>query len=266
MRVAGVQLDIVWEDPLANLERVDRLMQAAADQGARLVALPEMFATGFTMAATEMAAHADVIRSGLLELARRHAVWLVGGYAEPGPERPFNACSLVSPEGDEIVHYRKIHPFSLAREPEHYDAGGEVVSAEVSGVRVTPLICYDLRFTELFRATADRTDLFVVLANWPDRRSHAWRTLLAARAIDCQSWLLGVNRVGDDANGVSHRGDTSVVDPLGEVTATLAWKEGVVVSEVDADRVRELRAKLPFLADRRPEVYRRLERDEDAEG
>jgi predicted amidohydrolase len=160
------------------------------------------------------------------------------------------------------LHYRKIHPFTLAGEERHYGAGTAVATAEVEGVRVTPVICYDLRFGELFRMTAHRTDLFVVVANWPDRRSMAWRVLLRARAIDSQAWMLGVNRVGTDGNGVAHRGDSSFIDPLGEVLSTLSWEEGLVVGDVDVETVRTLREKLPFLADRRPEVYRALEETE----
>ena len=258
MRVAGIQLDVVWENPAANLARVEPRVADAAAAGARLIVLPEMFATGFSMASVEMAAHAEAIRSALAALARRHRVWLLAGYAEPGAGRPHNACSLVDPDGGEALHYRKLHPFSLAGEHEHYDAGTMLVTADVEGVRVTPTICYDLRFPEIYRAAATGTDLYVVIASWPDRRSFAWRTLLAARAIDCVAWVLGVNRVGTDPYGVPHRGDTSLVDPMGQAVETLAWDEGIVAGEVDAVRARELRQRLPFLADRRPEVYRSL--------
>jgi len=259
VRVAGIQLNVAWENPAENLARVEPRFADAAAAGARLVVLPEMFATGFSMAAVAMAAHAGAIRSALAALARRHRVWLLAGYAEPGSGRPHNACSLIDPDGGEALHYRKLHPFSLAGEHEHYDAGTTLPTADVEGVRVTPTICYDLRFPEIYRAAADRTDLFVVIASWPDRRSFAWRTLLAARAIDCQAWVLGVNRVGTDPDGVPHRGDSSLLDPLGETVASLAWEEGVVAGEVDAVRARELRQRLPFLGDRRPELYRALE-------
>ena len=259
VRVAGIQLDMAWEDPAANLPRASSRVADAAAAGARLVVLPEMFATGFSMAAAAMAAHAEGIRSALAGLARCHRDWLLAGYAEPGAGRPHNACSLLTPDGEEALHYRKIHPFTLAGEHEHYEAGAAMVTADVEGVRVTPTICYDLRFPEIYRAAATGTDLYVVIASWPDRRSFAWRTLLAARAIDCVAWVLGVNRVGTDPYGVPHRGDTSLVDPMGQAVETLAWDEGVVAGEVDAVRARELRQRLPFLADRRPDLYRRLE-------
>lgn len=261
MIVAGIQFDIAWEDPTENFGRVAPLIQEAVGEGARLIALPEMFATGFSMQSDEMADHAATIRTFLAGTASAYEVWLVAGYAEHGDKRPANACGVFSPEGDEVLHYRKIHPFSLAREPEHFEAGDTLATVDIEGVRVTPLICYDLRFPELFRATADATDLYVVIANWPTRRAHAWRTLLAARAIDDQAWVLGVNRVGE-AEGFAHRGDTSLLDPWGEAVSSLADQPGVVLNEVDAEVVRRAREHFGFLRDRRPDVYRRLE-DED---
>mgnify|MGYP001812922000 FL=1 len=259
MIVAGIQFDIVWERPEENFSRVTDLIVEAAGAGAQLVALPEMFATGFSVASPAVADHGEAVRRFLVDTARQHGVWVLGGYAEAADPRPVNCCTLVAPDGSETLHYRKIHPFGLAGELAVFDAGDSLHTAEVEGVRVTPLICYDLRFPELFRIAAPATDLFVVVANWPVRRSHAWRTLLAARAIDGMAWVLGVNRVGD-AQGVHHRGDSALVDPMGEVVSSLSEISGVVVGEVDAARVRELREKLGFLDDRRPDLYARLER------
>ncbi len=258
MRVAGLQLDIVWETPAENFRRADALAGQAADSGARLLALPEMFATGFSMRADAMASYALEIREFLADLATRHQLWVIGGFAEPGEKRPANSCGVFGPDGREILHYRKIHSFSLADEQEHYEAGDQIGTVEIEGVRVTPLICYDVRFPELFRVAATTTDLFVVIANWPTRRAYAWRTLLTARAIENQVWVLGVNRVGD-ANGYPHWGDTSLVDPWGEVVGTLADKPGVVAGEVDAEVVRKARERFHFLDDRRPDLYRHLE-------
>jgi predicted amidohydrolase len=256
--VAGLQLDIVWEKPAENFRRAEELAEQAVDQRAQLLALPEMFATGFSMRAEAMAARAAETRAFLADLANRHRVRVIGGFAEPGETRPANACAIFDPDGREILHYRKIHSFSLADEQNHYEAGSEIATVEINDVRVTPLICYDLRFPELFRAAANGTDLFVVIANWPTRRAHAWRALLSARAIEDQAWVLGVNRVGD-AQGHPHRGDTSLVDPWGKVVDTLADEEGVVMGDVDAGVVRDARKRFRFLQDRRPEVYRRLE-------
>jgi predicted amidohydrolase len=257
MIVAGLQLDIEWEEPEENFRRAAELTERAVAQGARMVALPEMFATGYSVRTLAATVHADATREFLSELARRHRLWVLGGYAEPGDPRPANACSLMAPDGSEALHYRKVHPFSLAREQELFAGGDRIETADVEGVRVTPVICYDLRFPELFRAAADATDLYVVIANWPNRRGPAWRVLMAARAIDGQAWLLGVNRVGE-AGGLMHDGDSALVDPMGEVVTTLSKEPGVVVGEVDPDRVREIRERFGFLADRRPEIYPKL--------
>jgi predicted amidohydrolase len=258
--VAGIQFDIAWEDPEENFRRVEPLADQAAASGAEVLALPEMFATGFSMRAEQTVPHADAIHDFLSDLAKKRNLWVIGGYAEPGEIRPANACTVISPDGSEALHYRKIHPFSLAGEHHHFEAGEALHTVEISGVRVTPLVCYDLRFPELFRTAAEATDLFVVVANWPSRRAHAWRTLLAARAIDDQAWVLGVNRVGE-AEGYPHEGHTTLVDPWGEVVATLAGKAGVVSGEVDAEVVRKARERFRFLADRRPDLYHRLEDD-----
>jgi predicted amidohydrolase len=260
LTVAGVQLNIKWEDPKSNFRSAEAWIRQAADRGARLVVLPEMFATGFSMASDHLTGHADAIREFVRAQAVRHGVWLIAGLAARDGGVAFNEAALFAPDGAERLSYRKIHPFTLAGEDKIYGAGEDVVTTSVDGVRVTPLICYDLRFTELFRSSATDTDLFVVVANWPDRRSHAWRILLQARAIDCQAWVLGVNRVGKDGNEVPHRGDTALVEPMGDVVADLAWDEGVVSGTVDPGRVSVVRDRYPFLADRRPDVYGRLGR------
>jgi predicted amidohydrolase len=257
MMIAGLQLDIAWEDPQESFRRASSLAEEAASKGARLLVLPEAFATGFSMRATAMAEHAQLVRDFLAELAARLGVWLLGGYIEPGDTRPVNACSLLAPDGSERLHGRKIHPFSLAGEHEHLEAGDHIATTRVEGVRVTPLICYDLRFVELFRAAAAATDCFIVIANWPEIRSHAWRTLLAARAIDCQAYVLGVNRVGE-AEGRWYRGDTTLIDPMGRVIEELAEGPGVVLGEIDPGTVAAIRQRYPFLDDRRPDVYREL--------
>jgi len=259
MRVAGLQLDIANGDPATTFARAEALAKRAAAAGSRLVVLPEMFATGWAEGPPDPAGIGVASRRFLADLARRLGCWVVGGFALSGTDRPFNACALVAPDGVEKVLYTKAHLFALTGEERRYAAGEGVSCCVVEGVRVTPLICYDLRFPELFRTVADATDLFVVIANWPETRGHAWRTLQVARAIDTQAWLLGVNRVGEDARGNPHRGDSTLVDPLGLTAATLADQPGIVIGEVDPGRVADARRRFSFLADRRPELYARLE-------
>jgi predicted amidohydrolase len=162
---------------------------------------------------------------------------------------------LVSPQGA-VTRYAKIHPFSYAGEHEHYAAGERVVTADVEGLRVTPFVCYDLRFPEPFRLAAPETDLFAVVANWPDERREHWRTLLRARAIENQAYVAGVNRVGDGGR-LHYTGDSAVLSPLGETLTEGADKMMVLFADVDPGSVQKLRSRFPALNDRRPDAYRR---------
>jgi predicted amidohydrolase len=226
-----------------------------------LVVLPEMFATGFSMDGEKVAGFSDITREYLSGLASRWSVSVLGGYAVPTSPRPANACSIFGPDGQETLHFRKLHPFSLAKEHEHFVAGESVVTVEVAGVRVTPFICYDLRFPEPFRSPAADTDLFCVIANWPDKRREAWSALLRARAIENQAYVLGVNRVGH-ASGMDHAGDSALLDPMGEVLSEVdEYQSGIVGGAVDPREVRRVRRTLGFLKDRRPELYMRLEEE-----
>jgi predicted amidohydrolase len=193
-------------------------------------------------------------------MAAELGVWVAGGDAEPGKtdrDRPRNACSVFAPDGEERLHYQKIHPFSLAGEHEHYDGGETLPSVEIDGVRTTCLICYDLRFPEPFRVAADGTDLYLVVANWPEVRSVAWSTLLRARAIENQAYVFGINRVGD-AEGTPHNGCSALFDPLGRPLVTAEHQEAVLVGSVDPQEVARNRNRFSFLADRRPGTYQGL--------
>jgi predicted amidohydrolase len=257
LKVAGWQCDVEWENPAANLRALSGAAQRAAAAGVRLLALPEMFATGFSMQAARLAEWAAEIKDGVSQIARRCELHVLAGIVDAGERLPRNACVLFGPDGEMRGRYDKIHPFSPAREHEHYEGGEALPTFDVDGAHVTALVCYDLRFPEVFRAAAQDTELFVVIASWPEPRRHAWRSLLVARAIENQAYVLGVNRVGS-GDGLDYAGDTVLIDPLGETLASAARQPQLVIGDVDPERARELRTKLPFLADVRPEVYARM--------
>lgn len=256
MRVALVQMDIAWEDVAENHRRASRHLLAAKEGGADLAILPEMFSTGFSMDAARIAQPpGGPSETFLREEASRLGLWVLASVPEAGRPAPRNMAMLVSPAGD-VVRYAKIHPFSYAGEHEVYEAGDRVVTAEVDGVRVTPFVCYDLRFPEPFRTAAADTHLYAVVANWPDSRREHWRTLLRARAIENQAYVAGVNRSGD-GNGLHYAGDSALVAPLGETIAEADDREQVAFGDVDPEVVKKLRARFPALEDRRPAAYRR---------
>jgi predicted amidohydrolase len=224
-----------------------------------LIVLPEMFATGFSMNGKLVAGFGEVTREFLSGLAKELSAFVLGGYGELADPRPANACSIFDPTGNEILHYRKMHPFSMAEEHLHYRAGEAVETVAVEGVRVTPLICYDLRFPEPFRLAAVETDLYCVVANWPEARRRHWSLLLRARAVENQAYVLGVNRVGS-GDGLVYTGDSALLDPMGdEVAAAVPGAEVVVPGEVDPSLVSGLRERFGFLRDRRREIYHGLE-------
>ncbi len=252
MRIAGLQFDIAWEDPSANHARLGPWIASAAALGARLLVLPEMFACGFSMNAARIAEAPEGPSTLFLrEQAARHGLWLAGSIPERAPqaERPSNTLLLCGPSG-ELHRYRKLHPFTFAGEHEHYAPGDRPVTVEVEGLRLTLFVCYDLRFADEFWLTARATDCYLVPANWPERRRHHWTTLLQARAIENQAYVVGINRVGT-GDGLAYSGDSRIVDPWGELLATAAGQETLLLAEVDPARVAEARATFPVLQDRR---------------
>jgi predicted amidohydrolase len=252
MRVAAIQHDVVWEDRDATLTRLEPQLKAAAGTGARLVVLTEMFPTGFSteperVAEPEGGPTTEFLRAQAAELN----VWFTGSVPThpAGGGRPVNRLLLAGP-GGELRHYDKIHPFSYSGEHEHYAAGTQRVTFDVEGVRVTPFVCYDLRFADEFWAMAHGTDCYVVVANWPSSRRAHWQALLVARAIENQAYVIGVNRVGE-GGGLHYAGDSRIVDPLGEILAAGAGGETILLADVDPVVVAETRKRYPFLADRR---------------
>jgi predicted amidohydrolase len=252
MRIAGIQHDIAWEDRDTNLARLTPQIEQAVGAGARLVALTEMFATGFSMSTDRTAETPDgPIVTWLREQATRHGVWVAGSVAlrDPGRDLPVNSLCLASPEG-ELHRYDKLHPFTYAGEHERFGAGDRFVTVDVEGLRVTLFVCYDLRFADEFWATARETDLYLVVANWPETRRRHWRALLDARAIENQAYVLGLNRVGEGGQ-LRYVGDSRIVDPLGEVLVSAAGTETILLADLDPQVVRDVRERLQFLPDRR---------------
>jgi predicted amidohydrolase len=251
VKVACVQHDIVWEDRAATCDRLRPQIAAAAGAGARIVLLTETFSTGFSM-------HLDRVaepRGGpgsrfLAEQAAAHGVWLGGScfeVDEPG-EAPYNSFVLAGPDGTEH-RYRKMHRFGYGGEDTRFSAGAKTLTVEVEGLRVSLFVCYDLRFADDWWAAAPDTDAYLLVANWPEARRRHWQALVVARAIENQAYVVACNRVGGGGR-LDYAGDSAIVDPLGEVLASGARTEALLVAEVDPARVAAVRAEFPFLADR----------------
>jgi predicted amidohydrolase len=249
--IYGIQLDIAWEDKTENFSRVRSLLEFYRPYPGSLVVLPEMFATGFSM-------NLNVTRQGperadesfLAEMARKYAVTMVGGVVSEGPAgKGSNESVVISPTGQLLARYAKIHPLSLAGEAECHEPGAEIVTFEWGGFVVAPFICYDLRFPEIFRAAARRgATLFVVIACWPTKRRQHWITLLQARAIENQAYVVGVNRTGDEPKH-SYSGWSVVIDPQGVIIADAGERQQILNAVLDPEVVASWRKEFPALRD-----------------
>jgi len=257
MRVALLQLDIVWEDVAGSHARAARLLEEASRGGARLAVLPEMFSTGFSMCPERVAQPpGGPSETFLRERARALGLWIVASIPEKREGKARNVALVVPPSG-EVTRYAKIHPFSFAGEDRQYEGGEGIVTVSIEGVRVTPFICYDLRFPEPFRLAAEGTDLYVVVSNWPERRQAHLRALLQARAIENLAFVAGVNRTGE-GDGVRYAGGSVAFSPWGEVLAEAGEEETAILCDVEPGAVAEARERFPALRDRRPGAYRRI--------
>jgi predicted amidohydrolase len=252
VKIAAVQHDIVWEDRDANFERLAPRVAGAVAAGAELVLLSETFSTGFSMTPGIGEPEGGPSAQFLARQAAEHGVWVGGTCPEvaEGSDLPYNSFVLAGPDG-ETHRYRKVHPFTHAGEHERFRAGEKPVTVQIGDLRVTPFVCYDLRFANVFWQAALDTDVYLVPANWPSPRRHHWQTLLAARAIENQAYVVGCNRVGTAGDGTEHVGDSRIVSPMGELLATAAGIETIVLADVDPAEVTTTRERLKFLPDRR---------------
>jgi len=252
LRVGLLQHDIVWEDREGTFAHLEPLVASAADQGARLILATELFAVGFSMDAAKVAEPAGGPTSAWLSTqASRWGVWVGGSVPEiaPGDDRPTNCFVLAGPDGTQH-RYAKVHGFTYGGEHEHYAPGSEEITVDVDGVRVTPFVCYDLRFADRWWARAAATDLYVCVASWPEQRRAHWQALLRARAIENLAYVAGVNRVGH-GGGIDYVGDSCVIGPFGDAEADgEGAAETVLVADVDTEVVAATRARYPFLDDR----------------
>jgi predicted amidohydrolase len=251
MNLFAVQLDIVWEDKAANFARVGALLASATPAPGSLVVLPEMFATGFSMNLDLTRQRSDrEDETFLAALARKHRVFVIGGVVSEGAA-PLgrNQAVAFSPDGSLLARYTKIHPFSLGAEAEAHECGKEIVIFGCGGFVVAPFVCYDLRFPEIFRAAARRgANLFIVIALWPVKRQQHWLTLLQARAIENQAYVVGVNRVGTEPN-YSYAGRSVVIDPHGVIIADAGEREQVLTTMIDPEVAAAWRRDFPALRD-----------------
>ena len=232
LRVTMLQADLAWQDPATNRRNLAAHFRGLAGH-TDLIVLPEMFTTGFSMAADSLAeTMAGATVGWLREEAAAIGCAITGSLIVEENGRHYNRLVWATPDGN-LAHYDKRHLFRMAREQEHYAAGNRRLVVELKGWRLCPLVCYDLRFPVWSRSRGDY-DVLLYVANWPSRRRAAWSMLLRARAIETVCYVVGVNRVGKDGNGASYSGDSVALDFLGQVLG--GDRDGDFVETVVLDR------------------------------
>ena len=254
MKIALIQLNIAWEAKEENYKRAEFFAEKASGEKCDIIVFPEMFNTGFSMNIAAIAedenGETDSFLSGM---AKRYDIYIIAGFpvkkSSEGKGR--NMAAVYDRNGRRIAAYTKMHPFSLLDENKYYDAGRDTVTFDIDGITCSVFICYDLRFPEVFRKVAGDVKAIFVIANWPASRKEHWETLLKARAIENQCFMIGVNRTGTDGNGIHYPGASSVFDPSGNVVCSGNEKDEFLACEFNPAEAVEIRSRFPFLKDMR---------------
>lgn len=248
-----IQTALHWEDKKANLQMLEEKINSIREK-TQVVVLPEMFSTGFSMKPEQLA---ETMEGETLAWMKRMTagkkIILTGSVIIEEDGNYFNRSVWMLPTG-EYSYYDKRHLFAFAEEDKHYTGGTSRFIASANGLKLNLLVCYDLRFPVWARQQFDEEhnfeyDVLIYVANWPERRNTAWKTLLQARAIENQCYVIGVNRVGNDGNGIYHSGDSMVVSPLGEVLYHKAHDEDIFTITLKKDDLDDVRKKFQFWRD-----------------
>ena len=242
LNFAILQTDLVWENPHRNIAHFSELIKRL-DDNISLVLLPETFSTGFTMNVGNIEDQEEIALSWMIETAAKYRITLGGSLIIKEASCYYNRFYWVKPDNT-FEYYDKRHLFRMGREQDHFCPGNKRVVVEDQGIRFLLQVCYDIRFP-VFSRNRNDYDVIVYVANFPSARKHAWTTLLQARAIENQSYVLAVNRTGVDGEGVDNCGISCAIDMKGEYKARLDYKPGVLISSIDIEDIKQFRNKFP---------------------
>jgi omega-amidase len=254
LTITTIQTALHWEDKQKNLSMLEEKINSIKER-TEVIILPEMFSTGFSMKPEQFAEMMEGESvAWMKKISFEKKAIVTGSLIITENENYFNRLIWMQPDG-KFGYYDKRHLFAYAGEDKHYSPGNKRLIASVKGWKINLQVCYDLRFPvwarHNFAATEGNPeyDLLIYVANWPERRNHAWKTLLQARAIENQCFTIGVNRVGKDGNDIYHSGDSMIVNAMGEVLYDKAHDEDIHTIVLQKNELEEVRTKLPFWKD-----------------
>ncbi len=248
LKVTIFQGYLFWENVEKNLQNITIRLSGIREK-TNLIILPEMFNSGFTMNAKALAEpmNGKTIK-WMQKTAQQFDCVITGSIIIEEHKKYYNRLIWMRPDGS-FESYDKRHLFALAKENDTYTPGNKKLIVELKGWKICPMICYDLRFPVWLRNVNGQYDLLIIVANWPERRALHWRSLIPARAIENQAYVIGVNRVGHDGKEVYHSGDSTCIDPNGNVVYYKRDEEDVYTFTIIAEEVEKIRRALPFLKD-----------------
>ncbi|MCY6960491.1 carbon-nitrogen family hydrolase [Clostridium brassicae] len=257
MRVALGQIDVKWKQEEENKNKCEEFIKRAVENKADLVVFPEMTLTGVSNNIVYLTKVSEDSVKFFKDMTSKYNINICFGYAKPYEDRCKNNLVVLSSEGKELAEYTKIHPFSFASEDKYFEPGCELQFFKLKDTTLATFICYDLRFPEIFQAASKKASALIVIANWPKPRREHWISLLKARAIENQCYVIAVNRVGD-VKGLIYSGDSMVIDPLGNVIKESFEKEELIICDIEPEKVEKVREKFPLKNDRKEEFYAKL--------
>jgi predicted amidohydrolase len=245
LNISLIQTDLFWEDPAANLATFEEKISTLRPEN-QLVILPEMFNAGFSMNYSEPVNFTTY--KWMKSTAQRNQIHLIGSAAITEMGSKYNRALIYKPN-EGLEYYDKKHLFSLGSENLSFSPGNTTITTEINAWKIRPLICYDLRFPAWCRNQFPYYDVLVFIASWPEKRIKAWTTLLKARAIENQCYVIGVNRIGTDGNGLIYNGQSAVYDFNGDCIAFADQKDTIIQTSLSLNNLKNFRKDLPFLED-----------------
>ncbi len=252
MDIIALQYDVAWEDKQANHQKVQELVAANPINPGSLLILPEMFDTGFSFNTGNTAESNDGPSHVFLkDLAQQKSIYIHAGLTyRPEQGQCQNQAVTINPQGEIIHRYTKIHTFTPGGETDCFEQGRTVSPYQINDFTICPFVCYDLRFPEIFRMAMNvPTDFFTVIASWPAKRKDHWLSLLKARAIENQAYVLGLNRIGTDEYH-AYDGHSILFNPKGECIVSLENNEAILQAQIEKNTLIEARQKFPVLKDK----------------
>jgi len=259
MKIALVSLNQIWEDKKANFDLYEKYILKASEQNVDLIIFPEMTLTGFSnnIDLTSEEFETSKTIEGFSSLAKKFQMGIVFGVVIKNGDKAFNKSIFIDKFGEILGDYSKIHPFSFAGEDKYFNAGNKLSVVHFEDMTIGLTICYDLRFPELYTGLAKKSDLIINIANWPAKRVDHWNTLLKARAIENQIFIVGVNRTGIDGNGLEYIESSNIFNANGE-NLNFEQVEDMKIYEIDTNWTKEFKIKFNTTNDRKIEFYKEI--------